>query len=54
MVVSIPIPPEDGEYLWDEVFERWVPLVKNEFGLPQVEESINNAQIEKVSDDTST
>lgn len=38
--------PSDGEYLWDEAGQRWVPLVKNEAGGPDVEASIAQADEE--------
>lgn len=47
----VPSAPLDGEYLWDEISQTWVPLIKNEFGFPLVEESINNAQTEELSDE---
>lgn len=39
----IPPAPTDGEYLWDEANERWVPLVKTETGHPDIAASLDSA-----------
>lgn len=39
----IPSAPTDGEYLWDEASERWVALVKDDLGHPDVEASVQGA-----------
>lgn len=36
--------PLEGEYLWDDTSESWVPLVKTETGHPDIEASLGNAQ----------
>lgn len=37
--MMIPAPLE-GEWLWDETNEIWVPLIKNETGMPDIDASL--------------
>ena len=36
--------PLDGEWLWDETTESWIPLVKNKTGHPDIDLSLEKNQ----------
>lgn len=35
--------PLEGEWLWDEARQQWLPLVKTETGHPDVEATVQSA-----------
>lgn len=36
------IAPLDGEYLYDEENDKWIPLIKKKTGHPDIEASLQN------------
>lgn len=36
--------PLEGEWLWNEELQQWIPLIKTETGHPDIESSIANLE----------